>query len=292
MSSVKNDWKIACFPDIGARTDVVNWARRHFPKAHIVSFWLRNPVDADSDEVYKLEVSNTSPFEFGKLLAEFTKAENYDLFVFPATYEGKVAAGVLAAALGLGAVSDVEFVKEELYYKSVADNLVGMKILSSRAVITVSGWLELVKEASGDFSTKVLEVKEDVLNREFQKIKGKGRLIIGIGGGVSKSAMPLVLRLAELLGADIVGTRVAFDRGLIDKSRYVGQTGISINGDIYLALGISGAAQHMIGVPKRMKIIAVNVDEKAPIAALSDYFVKERAEDFVRAMVDMLEGKA
>jgi len=90
---------------------------------------------------------------------------------------------------------------------------------------------------------------------------------LGVGG---PEGMELVGRLARALGAAVGGTRVISDRGWLPHERYIGSTGKSVAPKLYLALGISGAGQHTVGMANSETIIAVNLDRTAPIFGLAD----------------------
>jgi len=99
---------------------------------------------------------------------------------------------------------------------------------------------------------------------------GEAEVIVGIGRGVeTQEDLEQVQKLALALGAALAGSRPTVDAGLIPFARQIGQTGRLVNPQIYLSLGISGAAQHISGVV-RAKIIAINNDPQAPILRLAD----------------------
>lgn len=98
------------------------------------------------------------------------------------------------------------------------------------------------------------------------------KVIIGIGRGALDS-LDKIKEFAKEINAGIVATRPLVDDGVFDKSYQVGQSGVTISPNVYIALGISGASQHMVGVMNAKKIIAVNKDEKAPISNNCDYFI-------------------
>jgi len=100
------------------------------------------------------------------------------------------------------------------------------------------------------------------------------RVIVACGAGVrSEADFDLARRLAECLGAELAGTRPAVDRGFLPPDRMIGQTGVSVRPDVYIALGISGSAQHRSGIHADAAIIAVNSDPRAPICSFADYVI-------------------
>ena len=85
-------------------------------------------------------------------------------------------------------------------------------------------------------------------------------------------------------------SRAAVEQGFIERVHQVGQTGTAIGPKLYIAIGISGAIQHMIGVANTETIIAINSDPNAPIFKQCDYYIVGNAEDTIPQLVQALEG--
>ncbi|MEM0049047.1 MAG: electron transfer flavoprotein subunit alpha/FixB family protein [Candidatus Bathyarchaeia archaeon] len=101
-------------------------------------------------------------------------------------------------------------------------------------------------------------------------------IIVSIGRGIKdKSNIPLVEELAKLLGGVLACTRPVVDKGWLPSDRQVGISGKTVKPKVYLALGISGAFQHVLGMKNSELIISVNKDPKAPIFGFSDYGIVE-----------------
>ena len=117
-------------------------------------------------------------------------------------------------------------------------------------------------------------------------------------GAVSGSELPLVRRLVDLLrvyldaDVELAASRPVVESGIVERERQVGQTGKSVRPDLYIALGISGAVQHLAGMRESAWIMAVNSDPEAPIRRVSDLFVVGTVQEFVRTMVQTLEASA
>ena len=102
----------------------------------------------------------------------------------------------------------------------------------------------------------------------------EARVIVSGGRGVGGSAgFAVVEELASLLGGSVGATRAAVDAGWIDYDRQIGQTGRTVRPELYLALGVSGAIQHRVGMQGSGTIVAVNRDPDAPFAESADLFV-------------------
>jgi len=103
----------------------------------------------------------------------------------------------------------------------------------------------------------------------------------------------LCAALRRRLGTEVErgASRAAVERGFAERVRQVGQTGTAVSPKLYLALGISGAIQHMIGIADTETIIAVNNDPNAPILKMCDYYMVANVEDVVPQLVAALEGE-
>lgn len=114
------------------------------------------------------------------------------------------------------------------------------------------------------------------------------RIVVGIGRGVGNAETVVkVSRWAESIGATVAGSRAAVELGLIDASRQVGQTGLTIAPDLYIAIGISGQIQHTAALTGAKKVIAVNPDRNAPIFGIADYGWAVTVEEALPALTDI-----
>lgn len=110
-------------------------------------------------------------------------------------------------------------------------------------------------------------------------------VVVGVGRGVvAEETFERVRRLASHFGAELAGTRPVVDRGWLAWNRQVGTSGQSIRPRIYLALGVSGAFQHVVGIQGAQTVIAVNRDPYAPIFRVADVGVVATVEEFLTAL--------
>jgi len=135
------------------------------------------------------------------------------------------------------------------------------------------------------------EFKQDIGNPSFTLISEKmldtdmnqcisSKVIIGVGRGAVKNLDKIKI-FANRIHADIGTTRALVDKGIMDRKQQIGQSGSIIGADVYLALGISGASQHQVGLSKVKMIIAVNIDKDAPICRFANVIFHESVEDFM-----------
>jgi electron transfer flavoprotein alpha subunit len=118
----------------------------------------------------------------------------------------------------------------------------------------------------------------------------KAEVIVAGGKGVGgPEGFKYLEELAGILGGTIGASRKAVDAGWISEDRQVGQTGKSVKPILYIAVGISGAAQHMIGVREATRIIAINIDPEAPILNQADYSVIGDYREVIPALIEELK---
>lgn len=155
--------------------------------------------------------------------------------------------------------------------------------------------------AEGKVIRETISIKEeDVMTKILEKIKeasggvylDKADIIVAAGKGIgTKENMKLVEELADVLGATLGASRAAVEAGWIDVAHQVGQTGYTVRPKLYIAIGISGAIQHLVGMQTSDTIIAINSDENATIFNVADYGIVGDLQQIVPVLTETFRKK-
>jgi electron transfer flavoprotein alpha subunit len=215
--------------------------------------------------------------------------KGYKVVVVTATGYGKDLAPRVAAKLGAGYAGDISFVKNDggkLAYKRpmFAGNAYGwVTIETAHAVVSVRQSEFRAAEPSGGASPtenvaiakdpaaeRVEFVSMDVVKSERPELT-EAKVVVSGGRAIKEKFMDVLVPLADTLGAAIGASRAACDAGYAPSDLQVGQTGKVVAPPLYLAIGISGAIQHLAGMKGSKTIVAINKDAEAPIFQVADY---------------------
>jgi len=121
----------------------------------------------------------------------------------------------------------------------------------------------------------------------------KAPILVAVGRGIQNGEnVPQAQELAELLGGAVCGSRPAIDQGWLPKTRQVGKSGMTVRPKLYLALGISGAPEHVEGMKQSEMIVAVNTDPKAPVFGVAHYGVVADALDLIPLLTEEVRRRA
>jgi electron transfer flavoprotein alpha subunit len=141
-----------------------------------------------------------------------------------------------------------------------------------------------------DIFTKVLEVISDSAHKESVDIAGAEFIVSGGRGMMARENFKILLELADELGGVIGASRSAVDAGWMPVERQVGQTGKTVRPKIYIACGISGAIQHLVGMQNSDLIIAINRDREAPIFEVATYGIVGDLFQIVPAITESIRA--
>lgn len=238
------------------------------------------------------KVLHADDARFAELLAEDVAAQvlalasDYSHILFPATANGKNAAPRVAARLDVAQVSDItKVVAADTFERPIyAGNAIAtVQSADAVKVITVrttafdpaaatggSAAVEAIAAAAGN--GKASFVGREVTKSDRPELTG-AKIIVSGGRalGSSEKFTEVLTPLADKLGAALGASRAAVDAGYAPNDWQVGQTGKIVAPQLYVAIGISGAIQHLAGMKDSKVIVAINKDPEAPIFSVADY---------------------
>ena len=212
-------------------------------------------------------------------------ADGYSHILATATTTAKNIMPRVAALLDVQAISDISAVISEDTFKRpiYAGNLIAtVQSLDSVKVITVRGTaFESVSAEGGSATIGAIDlaqdkgvsvfVSEQLAQTDRPELTAASIVISGGRGMASGDNFDMLYKIADKLGAAVGASRAAVDADFVPNDMQVGQTGKIVAPDLYIAVGISGAIQHLAGMKDSKVIVAINKDEEAPIFSVADY---------------------
>ncbi len=245
---------------------------------------------------------------YASIIASVAKKENVNVIALSNTFSGKALAPRVAtkleAALVTGAIDLPTIQGDALEVKKTTFSnkaIASISLHSAIKVITVNPNAYATKErsvnvqiepyitelSSSDFGTMVKEIV-----RATDKISlPEAEIVVSAGRGLKgPENWPMIEELADVLGAATACSKPVSDAGWRPHSEHVGQTGIVISPNLYIAIGISGAIQHLAGVSASKTIVVINKDPEAPFFKVADYGVVGDAFVVVPKLIEALKA--
>lgn len=269
------------------------------------------------DEVLLVEhalVEQYTPDGYTAALQQVIAQAKPDLVLLPHTYQVRDFAPKLAASLGKGMIGDcigcrndggrLVFVRQMFQGKTAADVVfqgeppwfATFQAGAYRAdQVAASAGKAPVKAVSVELKPDQIRTKPLELFREAKQAVDltQAPVIVAVGRGIkAPENIPLAEKLAQVIGGELAASRPICDEGWLPMERQIGSSGQTVAPKLYIALGISGAIQHVVGMKGSRCIVAVNKDQNAPIFEVADYGIVGDLFEIVPALTEELEKSA
>ena len=265
-------------------------------------------------KVYAVENPKLEPYTpdaYATALKQFIAAKQPKLVLMPHTYQVRDFVPKLATAMGRTVVSDA------IGYKKEGDALVFTRqMFQGKFVADVSfageaPWFVTFQNGAfrGDkveagtsaapVETVAVDIADGVVRNKPQEVFKEAKqavdltqaeVIVAVGRGIKEQKnIEIAKQLAEALGGELAASRPICDSGWLPMDRQIGSSGQTVAPKLYLALGISGAIQHIVGMKGARTIVAVNKDSEAPIFEIADYAVVGNLFEVVPPLIEEIK---
>ena len=268
---------------------------------------------ADVEEVIAIEhdaLGMYTPDGFVAALEALVAAEQPSLIFFAHTYQTRDFAPKLAARLDRAIIVDVTGIKgdgaDRLFVRPVfqgklsadvkakgpAPHLISFQIGANRADAVKKGGGAPVRQVAASIDASAIRQKPEAPFKEAKQAVdlSQAERIVAVGRGIKgQEHLAIAEGLAKALGAEIAASRPICDAGWLPMDRQIGSSGQTVAPKLYVALGISGAIQHLVGMKGARTIVAINKDPEAPIFEIADYGIEGDLFEIVPAIVAELQ---
>lgn len=241
---------------------------------------------------------------FAAAVTDWAKAREPVVMLAPATYWGREVASRVAASLGAGLTGDAIDLEIDsgrlIAWKSacgdsrhvaiVADSRLQMATLRPGVHTSLKrrfGEREAVCGVLTAQSRGRIRIESSWRDDDWERL-ARAEVVVGVGAGVKEDEYGQIHELAAVLGAELAGTRKVTDLGWLPRSRQIGITGRSISPRLYIAIGLSGKLNHMVGVRGAGTIFAVNANRDAPVFSYCDLGIVGDWRDALPLFIEQL----
>jgi electron transfer flavoprotein alpha subunit len=262
-------------------------------------------------KVSAVESSKLEPYTpdaFSAALKQFIESKQPKLVLMPHTYQVRDFVPKLATAMGRTAISDCIGYKKEGGKLLFTRQMFQGKLAADVSFTCDAPWFVTFQNGAfrGDkaevgasaapVETVNVQIAEVVIRNKPQEVFKEAKqavdltqaeIIVSVGRGIKEQKnIELAKQLAEALGGELAASRPICDSGWLPMDRQIGSSGQTVAPKLYLALGISGAIQHIVGMKGSRTIIAINKDSEAPIFEIADYAVVGNLFDIVPPLIE------
>jgi electron transfer flavoprotein alpha subunit len=245
------------------------------------------------------------------LAAHIQAGDAPDLILFPSTYDGRDTAGRLSTRLDRTVLTNVSGMDIEGDKPVVSHQVFGGSTIVKATFTGEKPWIVLVRpktfaaEDGGGGAPEVTTIDvpdtgatnaAKVLQRHVEETTGpkldEAPVVVSGGRGLGEAdKYGMIEELAKLLKGAAGASRAIVDAGWVPYSHQVGQTGKTVKPDLYIACGISGATQHLVGMKGSKNIVAINKDQEAPIFAIADLGIVGDVHKVLPKLIEALKAK-
>lgn len=267
---------------------------------------LKQLATYGADQIMAFDQAETATFNaelYAEVLANAAQNSNAQYLVFANTYTGKLiaprVAGALNAAMASGVISlpslENGFVVKRTVFSGKA--IANVNLSSATKVISIAPNTFAISEVNKSAGIEKIQANINSENAKTQSIElskqvGKialteAELVVSAGRGMKgPENWGMIEELANLIGAATACSKPVSDMHWRPHSEHVGQTGITIKPNLYIAVGISGAIQHLAGVSSSKVIVAINKDPEAPFFKAADYGIVGDAFEVLPQLIE------
>jgi electron transfer flavoprotein alpha subunit len=265
-------------------------------------------------KVYAIESPKLEPYTpdaFVAALKQFISSHQPKLVLMPHTYQVRDFVPKLATAMGRTAISDCIGYKKDDGKLAFTRQMFQGKLAADVSFTCDAPWFVTFQNGAfrGDkveagagaapIETVKAEIPDGAIRNKPQEVFKEAKqavdltqaeIIVAVGRGIKEQKnIDLAKQLAEAMGGEIAASRPICDSGWLPMDRQIGSSGQTVAPKLYLALGISGAIQHIVGMKGSRTIVAVNKDSEAPIFEIADYAVVGNLFDVVPPLIEEIK---